>query len=225
LTAPSGSDVPGTLASASQGFRFEAVAAAVNQAPSSVAWASAPVVSGSTAPSASLSVFSQSGPLVLDRWSESPFARLSFPAFIDPQRDGYAATTPGLDGDDSVLVGGSGNDLVIGGGGRNLMVGGFGFDQVAQDRAADSADALTISGEPGASATGGSTLADRNGTVPADTAAAVAPETAGRDEALWSALTGRAGEAFNDAVEAVALDQFFGSAGIDLAEMLGERDG
>ncbi len=63
-------------------------------------------------------------------------------------REGHVATTPGLDGDDSVLVGGAGNDLVIGGQGRNLMNGGFGLDHVTEDGADHGAlDQLFGSGE------------------------------------------------------------------------------
>jgi hypothetical protein len=138
---------------------------------------------------ASLSVFSQTGPLVLERWSASSFVPMSRSELLDPQGDGYTRQTPGLDGDDGVLVGGTGNDLIIGDAGRNLMVGGFGFDQVAEDRAES---------------------------VQHDTAAVLAPETAGRDGVLWSTLTGRSVEVFTDVAETVVLDQLFGSAELDV---------
>jgi Ca2+-binding RTX toxin-like protein len=81
-----------------------------------------------------LAVFSAGSALLLDRAGENPFGWTTFPASLDPQHDGLAAMIPWLDGGDSVLAAGSGNDLVIGGQGRNLMVGGFGFDQLAEDR-------------------------------------------------------------------------------------------
>jgi hypothetical protein len=140
LTAPSGDD---SLAFALQGLRFEGVAAATTKTPTAVAWASAPMVSSSTASPASLSVFSQGGPLVGERWSESPFARLSFPSFIDPQSESRTARTPGLDGDDSVLVGGAGTDILIGGLGRDMLIGGFGNDKVI---ASDGGSSLIASG-------------------------------------------------------------------------------
>jgi hypothetical protein len=109
--------------------------------------------------------------LVLDRGNENPFIGVIFARPVDPQRDGHVATTPELDGDYSILVGGAGNDLVIGGGGRNLMTGGFGLDHVAMHGAANSANASSSLGE------------------------------------------------------SVALDQFFSSAGGDLAEMLATSRG
>ncbi len=51
-------------------------------------------------------------------------------------KDGHVATSPGLDRDDSVLMGGPGSDLVISGQGRNLMTGVFGLDGVAEDHGA-----------------------------------------------------------------------------------------
>ncbi len=80
---------------------------------------------------ANLSVFSLGGALLLSQGSPNPFAGMLFPASMNPQKDNPAATTPALDGDDSVLVAGSGNDLVLGGAGRNLISGGFGIDRIA----------------------------------------------------------------------------------------------
>jgi hypothetical protein len=77
-------------------------------------------------------------PLMLDRGNENPFLGMPFAGPVDPHLDGHAATIPELDGDDSLLVGGAGNDLLIGGAGRNLMAGGFGFDQVTANGAAKS---------------------------------------------------------------------------------------
>jgi Ca2+-binding RTX toxin-like protein len=54
---------------------------------------------------------------------------------------------PARNGDDSVLVGGAGNDLIIGGVGRNLMTGGSGHDHVAEHGAANSPDAFPGLGE------------------------------------------------------------------------------
>ena len=67
----------------------------------------------------------------------------------------------------------------------------------------------------------GETSAERTIALATDTSAQLAEEAASRDGVLWTALTGRSTEAFADAGDAVVLDQFFGSAGIDLAEMLG----
>jgi hypothetical protein len=103
--------------------------------------------------------------------------------------------------------------MVIGGSGRNLMVGGFGHD-----RGETSAAAPAALSEEGAT---GEVSGERSGMLLADTAAQLAEEAASRDGVLWTALTGRSTEAFADAGDAVVLDQFFGSAGIDLAEMLG----
>jgi Ca2+-binding RTX toxin-like protein len=77
--------------------------------------------------------------LVLDRTSENSFGGMTFPASMNAPKDSLAAATPGLDGDDSVLVGGAGNDVVIGGQGRNLMAGGFGFDHFTSDHASGQA--------------------------------------------------------------------------------------
>jgi hypothetical protein len=77
-------------------------------------------------------------PLVLGQGNENAFIGMTFAGPVDPHLDGHAATTPALDGDDSVLVGGAGNDLVIGGAGRNLLTGGFGFDQVTENGGAKS---------------------------------------------------------------------------------------
>ncbi len=87
----------------------------------------APMLPGQAA---SLAVFSAGAALLLDRATETDFGGMLFQTSLNPQKDGHVATTPALDGDDSVLVGGAGNDLVIGGQGRNLMTGGFGFDHV-----------------------------------------------------------------------------------------------
>jgi hypothetical protein len=88
------------------------------------------------AQTANLFAFSLAGAVLPNRASENPFGGMLFPVSIDPPRDGHFARTPALDGDDSVLVGGTGNDVVIGGQGRNLMAGGFGFDGIAKTHAA-----------------------------------------------------------------------------------------
>jgi hypothetical protein len=96
--------------------------------------AALPAVHGSPMPLAqttSLAFFSLGGALLVDRAGANLLGGIIVPASIGPQKNGQVATTPGLDGDDSVLVGGTGNDLVIGGSGRNLIVGGFGLDRVA----------------------------------------------------------------------------------------------
>ncbi len=211
--------VPNALASSPPSFQHETTASAA-QTTSSVAWAAAPLFSGAaglSGQSASLSVFSHGGPLVLDRWVESPLAGMNA-GTIDPQRNGHAGTTPGLDGDDTVLIGGAGTDLVIGGSGQNLMVGGFGVD-----RGETSPSAAATLGEPGCviarwSATGGISIVG-------DTSALLAEEAASRDGVLWSALTGRTSEAFADTADAVVLDQLFGSTGLDMAELLGDEEG
>ncbi len=208
--ARSATALPSFLASGPEGLRFESIAAATDATPA-VAWVTAPVVPGaiaSPARGASLSVFSQAGPLVLDHWSASPLAWMSVPSSINPQRDGQAATTPGLDGDDSVLVGGAGTDLVIGGAGRNLMVGGFGID-----RGETSADATATVGEPGASATG-------DASALGDTAALRAAEAAGRDGVLCSALAQRFAKEYAETADVVILDKFFGSEDLDLGDVL-----
>jgi hypothetical protein len=112
--------------------------------------------------------------------------------------------------------------MVIGGAGRNLMVGGFGVD-----RGESSVTVLANSGELGASVTGATeasatraTITHHLDTIAADTAVQFAEEAASRDGVLWSALTGQSGEAFDDIAEAMALDQFFGSAGLDLGAIL-----
>ncbi len=100
--------------------------------------AALPIVHGSPmlpGQATSLSAFWQGSALLLDHAGTSPFGGMPFPASLNPQTNGHVATTPGFDGSDEVLVGGSGNDLVIGGQGRNLMAGGFGVDQLAKDRA------------------------------------------------------------------------------------------
>ena len=76
---------------------------------------------------------------------------MNFPVISDTQqRGGYEASIPGLDGDDSVLVGGAGNDLVIGGQGRNMLVGGFGSERVADDPSARvGSDQVFASGDEG----------------------------------------------------------------------------
>ncbi len=123
-----GSALPSVLASDRQNFQHETVAAEVQTAPL-IAWPSMPLVNSSIALSeqgANLSVFSQSGPLVANRWAEDSFAAMSWPAAMAGQRDAHATITPGLDGEESILVGGAGNDLIIGGQGRDILVGGFG---------------------------------------------------------------------------------------------------
>jgi hypothetical protein len=120
--------LPSVLAPDRQSLQHATVAAEVQTAPL-IAWASMPLVNSSTAlfeQGANLSVFSQSGPLVLNRGTENSFAAMSLPATMAGQRDALATATPGLDGEDSVLVGGAGNDLIIGGQGRDILVGGFG---------------------------------------------------------------------------------------------------
>ncbi len=122
--------------------------AAAQAAPSPVR-ATVPVAAGATAAGlpAGLSVFSQPGPLVLERWSENAYGQANLlQALLASQDEGYTLKTPGIDGDDGVLVGGAGSDMVIGSPGRNLMVGGFGLD-----------DALTDSLVPG--------TADRDGVL------------------------------------------------------------
>jgi hypothetical protein len=95
---------------------------------------------GKSTQAGSPTAFWQGGPLVLDPWSENPLGRMCLPPASAMQRDGYDARIPGLDGDDRVLMGGAGSDLIIGGQGRNLMVGGFGLDHVAKD-GGDNSDA------------------------------------------------------------------------------------
>jgi hypothetical protein len=205
---------PNALASSPPSFQHETTASAA-QTTSSAALVSAPLISGTTTLSgqtASVSVFSHGGPLVLDRWVESPLASMNA-GTIDPQRNGQAGTTPGLDGDDTVLIGGVGTDLVIGGSGQNLMVGGFGVD-----RGETGPSAAATLGESEAPAIGGISIVS-------DTSALVAEEAASRDGVLWSALTGRTGEAFADTADAVVLDQLFGSTGLDMAGLLGDEEG
>ncbi len=59
---------------------------------------------GISGQAARLAVFSQGGPLVFDPWSENPFGRLNLATTgAALPTGGYAAPTPGLDGDDSML--------------------------------------------------------------------------------------------------------------------------
>jgi hypothetical protein len=104
--------------------------------------AAAQLVQGSQtlpAQTASLSVFSLGGALLPNLGAENSFGGMALTVSSDPQKDGHSTATPALDGDDSVLVAGSGNDLLIGGQGRNLMAGGFGFDGSAEAHAAGQA--------------------------------------------------------------------------------------
>ena len=96
-----------------------------------------------------------------------------------------------------------------------LIAGGFGVD-----RSETSATALADLDEPGRVSARWSVP----GGAGADTTPLLATEAAIRDGVLWTALTGRTGEVFTDAAEAVVLDQLFGSAGLDLVELLGEGE-
>jgi hypothetical protein len=132
--------LPSVLASDRQSFQHESVTAEVQTAPL-ISWASMPLVNRSTALSeqgGNLSVFSQSGPLVLNPPAENLLAAMSLPAAMAGQRDAHVTATPGLDGEDNVLVGGAGNDLIIGGQGRDILVGGFGSHDYDFRLAADS---------------------------------------------------------------------------------------
>jgi hypothetical protein len=93
-----------------------------------------------------LSVFSMSGALLLDRANLGSITGLLFPAYSSPEKDVYATATPALYGDDSVLAGGTGNDLVIGGQGGNLLAGGFGVDGSMTHAGEGTSDAVAIDG-------------------------------------------------------------------------------
>ena len=75
---------------------------------------------------------------MVNRWAENPFAAMCLPAAMAGQRDAHVTVTPGLYGDDSILVGGAGNDLIIGGQGRDILVGGFGSHEYNDSPATDS---------------------------------------------------------------------------------------
>jgi hypothetical protein len=142
--------LPSVLGSDRQSFQHETAAVEIQTAPL-IARASMPLVNSGAALSqqgANLPVFSQSGPLVLNRWAENSLAAMSLPAAMAGQRDALGTATPALDGEESVLVGGAGNDLIIGGQGRDILVGGFGSHDYDYRSATDN-EALA-SGTPGA---------------------------------------------------------------------------
>jgi Ca2+-binding RTX toxin-like protein len=181
------------------------------EAAPSAAWTTSTIVSSpATLPAqapAIPSVFSQTGPLVLDRVGENPLGQMDhFRESTDPVHDSFDTATPGLDGDGSVLVGGAGNDLIIGGQGRNLMVGGFGFDRIAENQPETRTDAPTT---------------DTNGDVsdsPVSLATRIARQEA--NDALWYTLIDQSGGAFDGAAGTDVLDQVFviGETGLDLTE-------
>ena len=121
------------------------------------------------------------------------------------------ATTPCLDGDDSVLVGGAGNDLVIGGQGSNLMVGGFGFSS-----AGDHSDEK-LNGTP--------TSTDRDASVSGDTAGLLAGETAEHDanDAPWASVSAPSDSVFTDVAATDVLDQVFGSTDFEVVALPGDE--
>jgi hypothetical protein len=93
--------------------------------------AALPVMHGSQtlpAQAASASLFSPESALLLNQESQIPLGGVKLLASVAPLWSSLAATIPGLHGEDRVLVGGAGNDVVLGGQGHNLMVGGFGHE-------------------------------------------------------------------------------------------------
>jgi hypothetical protein len=125
---------------AAQNFRIETGTGAMLETPPPAAWVGA--LSGKEAvgfllpsPTGDFGVF-QSGRLLPESTSAKDLWQLGTlrGATAWESEDSLAASTPGLDGENGVLIGGDGNDLVIGGDGQNLMVGGFGFQRMASQQ-------------------------------------------------------------------------------------------